>query len=418
MAKLDLNRLRQQAINADEARKTEAAFLRSLLDGIYSAVFECSVDGIVALTTLAHMSLVSEGFPSEIRLKGEKFKGCNITCRREADGRWTAHAAEIRSTRNATPWSLIESIAAAAHIPLDDSTRKAFSSVVNPAGERDFVHLAKVLDLIPVHSLSAMMSNGPVIAARFDLGPVKTGPEGSTRGFIVGTEMIAAIDHHEDITAFARCVGDAVARGKAKAVSSDVFLSDMISKSIKAAGKAGLEGINDLRLPATACVEMFDPHVPPEAIEDFLHEGVRVGFDINKVVTYNGCYPSTAAHEAVRLMDVNAVRRLEALGLDLAAADNVRSLTSIAIDRLRRHDQGSQGFAMLIHLVSTHGLSVSAEAYESLDDRASECKQAIRGGYDNRNTEGMLDFIVRVMGFLDKNFPSLRNPKNARRKAA
>jgi hypothetical protein len=416
MAKLDLNSLRQQAIIADEARKTKAAFLRSLRDGIYSAAFECSVDGVVTLTTLAHMSLVSEDFPSEIRLIGEKFKGGSITCRRDADGRWTAHAAGGRSTQHATPWSLIESIAAAAYIPLDDSTRETFSSVVNPVGERDFDHLAKVLDLIPVHSVSAMMSNGPAIAARFDLGPVKT--DGVwVEGIRVGSEFISAISHHPDITTFARCVGDAIARRGKKAVGTDAFLRRVISKSVKAAGKAELEAFNDLRLPATTCVEMFDPYVPPEAVEDFLHEAVRVGFDINKAVSHD-CYPSTAAHEAVRLLDVNAVRRLEAVGLDLAAADGMRSLTSIVIDRLRRNNQGPMAFAMLIHLVTTRGLSVDAEAYETLDDKVADCKRAIRGGYRDKDTAAELDFFVRVMDFLNKKFPSLRDPKNARRQAA
>jgi hypothetical protein len=424
MSKLDLNSLRQRAIQADEARKTEAAFRRSLLERIHSTVFECSVDGIVALTTLAHMSIVAEGLPEEISLGVmEAFKGTNARCRRESNGAWVARISEPRGTDHLSPAQMLEAIAAAASVPLDKDARAAIYAVVNPLRERDFDHLANVLDLLPLHTLWAMMANGPVLSRAFGVGPAKTEGKGQDH-MLVGSflprgprKLVSLITHHPDIGRFARCVADAIMRRGGKIEEPGSHIRNLIDDSIIATG--GVVRPGDIRIPAPACVEMFDPWVPAEAIEDFLKEAVRIGYDINMIAASRGAHPTSAAHEAVRLMDVKGLDRLVALGLDLQLADNLDSLTTVALNRLRRPDGSKQGFAMLKHLVKK-GCAVDAMDYEILDDAVTACKVDIRNSYGDEGAEARrrLEFLVTVIDFVEERFPHLRKPPKTRRRAA
>jgi hypothetical protein len=194
-------------------------------------------------------------------------------------------------------------------------------------------------------------------------------------------------------------------------------IRNLIDDSIIATG--GVVRPGDIRIPAPACVEMFDPWVPAEAIEDFLKEAVRIGYDINMIAASRGAHPTSAAHEAVRLMDVKGLERLVAIGLDLQLADNLDSLTTVALNRLRRPDGSKQGFAMLKHLVKK-GCAVDAMDYEILDDAVTACKVDIRNSYGDEGAEARrrLEFLVTVIDFVEDKFPHLRKPPKARRRAA
>lgn len=71
MPKLNFSALRQEAAIADAARQSAAENRTRLIDNVYAYAYETSRDGILTLLRLAHLSMVSEDFPSEVPTQNE-----------------------------------------------------------------------------------------------------------------------------------------------------------------------------------------------------------------------------------------------------------------------------------------------------------------------------------------------------------
>lgn len=421
MGRLDLNDLRRSAQNAHEALVAEAAYMRDLIDGLHRMIFECSPDGIVALVTMAHMSLIADGFPTEVALGGKSspLKGEDVICRMEADGVWTGRASRPMADKGIRPEALVETVAVAAHIPYSAESRASILAVINPLHDRDFEHFARVLDIIPLHTLSAMMANGPVLARTFSLFPQDIDADGFVSGHNDNGLLQPNIRYHDDIDRFARCIGEAIERRGASLAGLDVDLRSAAVSFMEKAGEDRSMVPDRVFHALPTCIHMFDPHVPVEAIEVFLMEAVRVGFDINAISHNSFSYPKTAADCAVNLIDVKALVRLEELGLDIARADGAHSLTSVALSRIRRSGDRKAAFAVLKHLVNRRGLAVHATSYSEFAESVTECKRNIHSGYaDNKLLVAKYEFLTKVMDFIDERFPDLRKPQKSRRKAA
>ncbi len=375
-------------------------------------MFECSADGIFALTTFAHMSLVSRGFPDKIHFhQSGNTKSVRAEFRMRADGRWTAHTEDDASGLSLSPDCLVRSIAFAAHVPLDDATHKELLGACNPLADRDFAHFRKVLDLIPLHSLSSMMAHGPSLLRAFNLG-VKNSP----RSAAYNGRFYSDMEYHADIALFARCIASAIKRRKASVAGIDVDINTMIEEVSSAAGGARLTGMHNLRLYQPTCVEIAASHTPAQAIEDFLAEAVRAGFDINAVFDAGSSFPATAAHEAVRVMDVTRLKRLIHLGLDLNLADGVRSLADIPLAEIRRAGNAKQKMAMLKFLIDRRGFKVTQPTYTDLQDRIKDLRDRLRHGH--KETADLYEVLVNAADFIEARFPELHREARTRRKAA
>jgi hypothetical protein len=393
--RLDFNELRRNAAEAEDARKAALSLKRSLRERIYSAVFECSLDGAVALATMAHLSLVSEGMPAEVPLAPIAiFMGSsNATCRRQVDGTWTGHASAGKSIGHLAPGMTVPAVAEAAHIPLGERERHAIFAVSNPLAERDFTHFGKVLDLLPSRTLWSMLGHGPTLARSFGIAPQ---------------------DHH-DIGRFAASIGDAIARREGEIQEPGRHVLAVIDECI-GEGRGEFERPTDIRIMSPVCVEMFDPHVPPKAIEAFLEQAVRVGFDINDMAEYHGASAGSVAHEAVRMMDVRGLVRLEALGLSLERSVRNRNLCDGVLSRLRMVNQPDTALSVLKHLVLDRGFVVEREAHELLRDRAGHLHDRIVSGRGRASDAMHQEIVVEAIEFIESHFPGLRRP--ARRKKA
>ncbi|NTF16887.1 hypothetical protein G6L37_00410 [Agrobacterium rubi] len=420
MAKLDLAGLRRSAQDACDTLARATAYKRSLVDGLHRLIFECSPNGVITLTTMAHMSLIAEGLPTDIVIGANAaFKGEDVTCHKEVDGTWTARVSHPIPREGLRPLGLTGAIASAAGIPHSKEALASIRAVINPLHERDFDHFARVLDLIPLHSLSAMMAYGPLLARSLDLSQPAVD---DTRLGAGKAELRLPISHdqyHEDIAKFARCVSEAVQRRGASVAGLDVDLRSAVDEFRM---KFGEEHSDEAELAfrgLPTCVQMFDPHVPTKAIEAFLREAVRAGFDINAVSPAPSSYPRSAADCAVNLLDVKALIRLEKLGLDLGRANEANSLTSVALSRVRRTGDRKVAFAVLKHLVVARGLPITAESHRNLAESLNFCRCHLHSGYaDTRLLSAKYEVLTNVMEFVEKMFPNLRKPPKSHRRAA
>lgn len=408
MAKLDLNDLRRNAQNAQEAAAKAAAYRADLFKGLRRLLFECSPDGIIALLTMAHMSLIADGFPTEVRLDGKDapFKGDDTACRMEVDGAWTCSAPRSMPEKGLRPAALAAPIAAASHIPPSTEALDSIRAVINPLHDRDFEHFSKVLDLIPLRSLSAMMAHGPILARSLELGPK---PE----------DIHEYLGVHEDISRFAKCIGDAIKRRGASVEGLDEDVRKAVERFLEEIEESNDVAHHQVVQYLPTCVQMFDPHVSVAAIECFLSEAVRTGFDINAVASNPYTSPKTVAERAVNLLDVKALGRLEKLGLDIGRAAAASSLTSVVLSRIRRDGDRKTAFSMLKHLIGEHGQTVEIESYRDLDERVVECKRNIHSGYaDNKKLVAKYEFLMKVLDHVDERFPDLQSQSLKRRRAA
>lgn len=399
MAKIDFNAMRLKADSAKEEAESILAHRRSLVGALHRLIFECSLDGIVALTTFAHMSLISEGFPSEIALGNKSpLKGQNLACQREIDGTWTARASSAASPKGLRPQDLAEAIMAAAHVPAAPDTLETVRSVLNPLADLDFAHFEKVLNLIPLHSLSAMMAHGPTLAVKFGL--------------------VSSVDlPRQNGIKFARTIGDTILRRGASVAGFDKDMNSAVDNLLEALGDDArfVNQVSRRFLPT--CIEMLDPHAGYN--EAFLAEAVRVGFDINAVSDPSFRYPKTVADCIIVHFDADLLARLEVIGLDLSRADQVRSLTSTAISRLGVTNHREDAREVLQLLVTGRGFQVEREAYADLNERISECRRQLH----SRNPSELYwkakhDFLIEARGFIDEHFPALREKSKKRRKIA
>lgn len=397
MAKIDLNDLRRNAQNAQEAAAKAAAYKQDLFKGLHRLLFESSPDGIIALTTMAHMSMIADGFPTEVPLgKAAPFKGYDTACRMEVDGTWTGRASRSMPEQGLRPIALAEPIAAASHIPPSAEALDSIRAVINPLHDRDFEHFSRVLDLIPLQSLSAMMAHGPILARALELGPKP-----------------------EDTFRFAQCIGDAIRRRGASVEGLDESVRNAVERFLEEIGENNDIAHHQVAHYLPTCVQMFDPHVSVTAIECFVSEAVRAGFDINAVASNPYTFPKTVADRAVNLLDVKAMVRLEKLGLDVGRAAAANSLTSIVLSRIRRNGDRKAAFDMLKHLIGKHGQTVEIESYRDLDESVVECKRNIHSGYaDNKKLVAKYEFLAKVLDYVDERFPGLQSQSAKRRRAA
>jgi hypothetical protein len=428
MAKLDLNSLRQQAIDADEARKTEAANLKRRVDNVYAYAYETSREGINALLALAQLSLVSEGCPSEVPVRNEfQSTGREPVLVMDSSGNWSASLSKNYDGPEQRPtgrWvhtgrsnqvSLADAIAAAASIPSAGDAAKAIRGVLNPVKNRDFDHLGAVLDRIPLRTLSAMLGSGPQLVYGLGIGLKNT-----ATAHVVDGEWYPDVEYSEDVAKLASCIGDAMFRRMVPVTDHGTELAHMIAEAKKMTKDPQL--LREMKIPKPTCMTIFAPHTPAETIRDFLQQAVRVGFDINAVDGRAGCGGlPTAAHKAVTLLTLKDLDAAVALGLDLEFADSLSSLTDVVVDkfcrRMTRHE-----LPMLKHLVTKYGLAVSQESYQQVAKALGEAYQRDPDPWppvnkeEERRWEKRTELLKAAIVFLDEKFPHLHS--KTKRKAA
>jgi hypothetical protein len=386
MLKLDLFELRQRVLEDVDSAKDSMRLRNSLIERIRTAAFEISPDGIVALVTFAHLSRLTNGALDAINL-GEcsKFKGENVICKRGMNGSSSAHSAMVPRPITLHPEDLVDAILIATHMPLTQLAREEILKIINPLETRDFDHFSKVLDLIPAHTLSAMMTNGPLLSRRFGL----------------------TANDHKDVALFCRCISDAIKRRGIGATNPSRHVEHVIADA-----KREYEGLETafnlsegIRLPAPPCVEMFDQYGPSETFVTFLKEAVELGHDINE--TAEGRFPteSTVAHLILLFSDVETLQALEQIGLDLSAADAISSLTEAAIRRMRNTDGTEEGLKSLKHLISEHGFQVQQAACGLLHDKIIGLK---RDADLHGTAETRIKIIKEAIEFISARFPELR----------
>jgi hypothetical protein len=427
MAKLDLNSLRQQAIDADKTRKTEAANRERLVDNVYVYAYETSREGVSALLALAQLSLISEGCPSEVPVRNEfQSTGREPVLVMDGSGNWSASLSKKYDGPEQRPtgrWvrhgrsnqvSLVDAIAAAASIPSAGDAAKAIRAVLNPVEDRDFDHFGAVLDRIPLRTLSAMLGSGPQLTYGLGIGLKDTGASHMSDG-----EWYPDVEYSDDVAKLASCIGDAMFRRMAPVADHGTELVHMIAE-VKRMTKDP-QVLREMKIPKPTCMTILAPHTPVETIRDFLHQAVRVGFDINAVdgrAGYGGL--PTAAHKAVTLLTPKDLDAVVALGLDLEFADSLSRLTDVVVDkfcrRMTRHE-----LPMLKHLVSKYGLSVSQDSYQQVAKALGEAYQRDPDTWpvdkeEERLWEKRTGFLKEAITFLDEKFPHLHSKK--KRKAA
>jgi hypothetical protein len=425
MAKLNFDTLSQKAIKSDTSLKSEAANRKRIIDNVYAYAFETSREGIGALLGLAHLSLVSEGCPSEVPLKnGFQSTGREPVLLMDSNGNWSASLTkkydgpEQRATSRFFPgrsnWvSLADAIAAAADIPSVGNSAETIRAALNPVKDRDFDHFADALDRIPLRTLSAMLGEGPQLASGLGLGL-----KNSNTSHIVDGEWYPDVEYTDDVAKLSRCIGDAMFRRMAPVADHGMELDHMIAEVKKSMKDPHV--LREMQIPKPTCMAIFAPYTPVETIKDFLHQAVRVGFDINALdgrAGYGGL--PTAAHRAVTLLTLKDLDATVTLGLDLEFADNLSSLTDTVIDGLSE-EASMQALPMLKHLVNKYGLSVSKESYEKVTEALGEAYQMApwyrEDKEEERKREKRIHLLKATIVFLDEKFSHLQTKK--KRKAA
>ncbi|MNU36403.1 hypothetical protein D3C71_250180 [compost metagenome] len=427
MAKLNFGDLRREAAIADAARQSAAANREHLIDNVYAYAYETSREGILTLLRLAHLSMVSEGFPTEVPTLNEfQSTGREPVLRMDSSGHWSASLSKVYDGPEQRPTGrylhhgrsnrvrLAEAVAAAAGIPSAGGTAKSIHSALNPIEERDFDHFGAILDRIPLRTLSAMLGSGPQLV--FDLG---IGVKDNGTSHVVDGEWYPDVEYTDDVAKLALCIGEAMFRRMGPVSDHGTNLTHMIAE---------VEGMTKdqqvrrgMEIPKPTFMTILAPHTPAETIRDFLNQAVRVGFDINAVdgrAGYGGL--PTAAHKAVTLLTVRDLDAAVSLGLDLEFADSLRSLTEVVVDkfcrRMTRHE-----LPMLKHLVIKYGLAVSQDSYQQVAKALGEAYQRDPDPWpvnkeDERLWEKRTGFLKEAILFLDEKFPDLHSKK--KRKAA
>jgi hypothetical protein len=424
MPKLNFSALRQEAAIADTARQSAAANRKRLIDNVYAYAYETSWEGILTLLRLAHLSMVSEGVPSEVPTQNEfQSTGREPVLRMDNKGNWSASLSkdydgpEQRPTgrwlrQGRSNWVALEdAIAAAADMPSAADVRKAIWDALDPIKDRDFDHFGVVLDRIPLRTLSAMLGVGSKLASALGLGLTNSGTT-----YMVDGEWYPDVEYTDDVGKLALCIGDAMMRRMAPVTDHGMELFHMIAEARRAT-KNPL-ALSGLQVPRPTCMTIVAPHTPLQTIKDFLHQAVRVGFDLNAVYGLGGV--PTAAHKAVTLLPLKDLDASVAMGLDLEFADDLSSLTEVVIDQLCRRSS-KKALPMLKHLVNKYGLAVEQESYLRVAEALGEAYREDRDAWHDeckdtkQERQKRIQLLKATGDFLDEKFPRLHK-KN--RKAA